>query len=75
MPSTHTVGCALPAPVCLEHIDHLFTFQDHPMLNIPNTTNALDGSFKKAKLALGIHSGLSPEHKQKLVLSLLRAHE
>lgn len=59
----------------IEHIDHLFTFQDYPDLHIPNTTNSLDGSFKKLKLALGVHAGLSREHKHKLVHSLIHAHE
>jgi hypothetical protein len=59
----------------VEHIGHLFTFQDHPTLDIPNTTNSLDGSFKKVKLALGVHAGLSRAHKHKLVHSLIRARE
>ena len=46
-----------------EHIDNLFTFQNYPDLHIPNTTNSLDGSFKKLKLALGVHAGLS--HKRR----------
>jgi hypothetical protein len=58
-----------------DHIDYLFTFQDHPELRIPNTTNSLDGSFKKVKLALGVHSGLSRKRKLKLVTSLLRTRE
>jgi hypothetical protein len=58
-----------------EHLDHLFTFQDYPDLHIPNTTNSLDGSFKKLKLALGVHAGLSRRRKLKLILSLLRPHE
>jgi len=58
-----------------EHLDNLFTFQDYPDLHIPNTTNSLDGSFKKLKLALGVHAGLSRTRKRKLVSSLLRAHE
>lgn len=57
----------------VEHVDHLFTFQDHPLLDIPNTTNSLDGYFKKLKLALGVHAGLSREHKHKLVHSLIFA--
>ena len=53
----------------------LFTFQDYPDLRIPNTTHSLDGSFKKLKLALGVHAGLSHARKLKLLKSLLRAHE
>lgn len=58
-----------------EHLKYLFTFQDYPDLHIPNTTNSLDGSFKKLKLALGVHAGLSRSRKLKLIATLLRAHE
>lgn len=53
------------------HLPFLFTFQKFPELNIPNTTNSLDGKFKKAKVALAIHSGLTHARQIKLVLSLL----
>lgn len=53
------------------HLPYLFTFEDHPELNIPNTTNSLDGSFNKAKTAIGIHAGLTHRRKRKLVISLL----
>lgn len=54
------------------HLPYLFTFQRFPELNIPNTTNSLDGNFKKAKLSIGIHSGQIHERKAKMVLSILR---
>jgi hypothetical protein len=53
------------------HLPYLFTFQRFPHLKIPNTTNSLDGSFKKAKMAIGVHSGLAHARQIKLVLSLL----
>lgn len=53
------------------HLPYLFTFEDHPELNIPNTTNSLDGSFNKMKAAVGIHAGLTHSRKRKLVISLL----
>lgn len=53
------------------HLPFLFTFEKHPELNIPNTTNSLDGSFKKAKLAIGVHAGLTQPRKLKLVTTLL----
>lgn len=53
------------------HLPYLFTFEDHPELDIPNTTNSLDGSFNKAKAAIGIHAGLTHARKRKLVISLL----
>jgi len=54
------------------HLPYLFTFERHPDLNIPNTTNSLDGSFKKVKMAVGIHSGQKHKRKAKMVLSMLR---
>jgi hypothetical protein len=53
------------------HLRLLFTFERYPELNIPNTTNSLDGSFKKAKAAIGIHSGLTRARQIKLVSALL----
>ena len=53
------------------HLPFLFTYEKHPLLNIPNTTNSLDGSFKKVKMAIGVHSGLSQPRKLKLVTTLL----
>lgn len=54
------------------HLPFLFTFEKYPELKIPNTTNSLDGSFKKVKIAIGVHSGLSQPRKLKLVTTLLR---
>lgn len=54
------------------HLPYLFTFEKYPELQIPNTTNSLDGSFKKVKLAVGIHSGQKHKRKVKMVLSMLR---
>jgi len=42
---------------------YLFTYQDYPDLNIPNTTNSLDGSFTNLKSKLRNHSGLKRERK------------
>lgn len=53
------------------HLPYLYTFEKYPELNIPNTTNSLDGSFKKVKLAIGVHSGLPHARKIKLITSLL----
>jgi len=54
-----------------QHLPFLFTFEKYPDLNIPNTANSLDGSFKKAKVALAVHSGLTHERQLKLVQSIL----
>ncbi|MFA5318967.1 MAG: hypothetical protein WC387_01215 [Candidatus Paceibacterota bacterium] len=53
------------------HSPYLFIFEDYPELHIPNTTNSLNGSFKKVKMAIGIHAGLSDARKSKLVKSLV----
>lgn len=53
------------------HLLFLFTFERYPNLLIPNTTNSLDGTFKKVKIARGIHSGLTHERQIKLMKSLL----
>ncbi len=37
---------------------YLFTFQNHPILEIPNTTNHCDGLFSHLKQKIGIHRGI-----------------
>jgi hypothetical protein len=54
------------------HLPYLFTFQRFPELNIPNTANGLDGSFKKVKVAIAVHAGLPLHRKLKLIRSLLQ---
>ena len=53
------------------HLPYLFTFERYPELHIPNTTNSLDGSFKKVKTSIAVHTGLSHEQKIKMVKTLL----
>jgi hypothetical protein len=57
------------------HLSFLFTFERYPELNIPNTTNSLDGSFKKVKLARGIHSGLPHTRQVQLMMTILFGRE
>jgi hypothetical protein len=45
---------------------HLFAFQDHSELMIPNTTNPLEGIFSELKTKLRNHSGIKDEMKMKL---------
>ena len=46
----------------------LFTYQKHKKLNIPNTTNSLDGGvFSHLKKLLKNHNGLRMELREKLV--------
>jgi len=53
------------------HLPNLFTFKRYPELNIPNTTNSLDGSFGKIKNSIAVHAGLAHEQKIKMVKTLL----
>jgi hypothetical protein len=55
------------------HLPFLSTYLKYPELGIPNTTNSLDGKFKKGKMAIGIHSGLTEARRVKLLLSILFA--
>lgn len=45
----------------------LFTFCDYPNLNIPNTTNAIDGQFSDLKNKLRNHNGLSIQRKKRFI--------
>jgi len=51
---------------------YLFTYQKYPELNIPNTTNSLDGTFAHLKGLIQIHRGLKIDLKRKLILSILQ---
>jgi len=53
------------------HFPYLFTFQQYPSLNIPNTTNSLDGTFGHLKDKIRIHRGLKWKRKIKLIYELL----
>lgn len=51
----------------------LFTWYDHFELQIPNTTNAIDGHFSDLKTKLRNHNGLSKERKIKFIDEFLKA--
>lgn len=51
----------------------LFTWYDHMHLNIPNTTNAIDGHFADLKNKLRNHNGLSTARKKKFIDEFLKA--
>ena len=54
------------------NLPYLFTYKNHPDLNIPNTTNALDGGlFSPMKMLLKIHRGIGIEMKKKLIRDYL----
>lgn len=51
----------------------LFSWYDHMDLNLPNTTNAIDGHFADLKNKLRNHNGLSIERKKKFIDEFLKA--
>jgi hypothetical protein len=51
----------------------LFVFEDYKELMIPNTTNALDGSFADLKNKLRNHNGLSTARKKKMIDGFFKA--
>jgi hypothetical protein len=50
----------------------LFTWYDYYELNIPNTTNAIDGHFADLKNKLRNHNGLSIKRKMKFIDAFLK---
>lgn len=53
------------------NLPFLFTFQDHPHLDIPNTTNHCDGLFAHIKQKVLIHRGISKSRRKKMIDYLL----
>lgn len=54
------------------NLPYLFTYQKYPKLNIPNTTNSLDGSFAHLKEKVTIHRGLRFNIKKKFIEQILQ---
>lgn len=52
----------------------LWTYYDNPYLGIPNTNNGLEGIFSDLKTKLRVHSGISKEHRKKLIDEYLTRH-
>jgi hypothetical protein len=50
----------------------LFTYQRYQTLNIPNTTNSLDGSFAHLKELVKLHRGLKGDLKRKIIIEFLQ---
>ncbi|MDP2162143.1 MAG: hypothetical protein Q8K02_16810 [Flavobacterium sp.] len=55
------------------NLSWLFTWYEHKELNIPNTTNAIDGHFADLKNKLRNHNGLSIKRKKKFIDEFLKA--
>jgi hypothetical protein len=53
------------------NLPNLFTYQKYPELNIPNTTNSLDGMFTQLKAKLSIHRGLRKDRRFKVISEIL----
>jgi hypothetical protein len=53
------------------NLSYLFTYQDHPHLKIPNTTNHCDGLFAHIKQKVLIHRGISKSRRKKMIDYLL----
>jgi hypothetical protein len=56
----------------VRNLPFLFTYEKHPELNIPNTTNSLDGYFSRVKNLLSAHRGKSKERIRKIITEILR---
>jgi len=54
------------------NLPYLFTYQKHPELNIPNTTNALDGYISALKGFVNVHRGLSRKNRNKIICQILK---
>lgn len=55
----------------IRNLPHLFTYQKHPSLNIPTTTNTLESHFSHIKDIVRIHRGLKRSIKQKMIATIL----
>lgn len=55
------------------NLPYLFTYLKYPELNIPNTTNDLDGSFSALKKKLAAHHGLRRDRRYKVISQLLKS--
>lgn len=49
------------------NLPNLFTFQNHPNLQIPNTTNHCDGLFAHLKQKILIHRGISKQRRKQMI--------
>lgn len=54
------------------NLPYLFTYQKFPELNIPNTTNSLDGFFNRLKSLVFVHRGLRPNRRMRIMIEILK---
>lgn len=57
------------------HLNHLFTFQDYPQLNIQPTSNSCDGSFSHWKPKVKLHRGISIKRKKQIITEIIGSIE
>jgi hypothetical protein len=55
------------------NLPYLFVWSDCPELGIPNTNNALEGSFAEIKNKLRNHNGLSKENRKRFIDEFFKA--
>jgi hypothetical protein len=53
------------------NLPYLFTYQKYPKMNIPNTTNSLDGCFAYLKELVRVHRGSKRSLKRKIIEEVL----
>ena len=56
------------------NIPWLWTFQDYPLLHIPNTNNALEGVFTDINTKLRVHSGITKDRRIALIQEYIARH-
>lgn len=54
------------------NLPSLYMYQTYPHLNIPNTTNSLDGYWSRLKNLLSAHRGTNRERIKKMITEILR---
>jgi hypothetical protein len=54
------------------NLPYLFTYEKYPELNIPNTTNSLNGCFAYLKELVRVHRGSRRDLKDKIIEEILR---
>lgn len=69
----HTHKQTRSAYLSLErNLPHLFTYQRYPEINIPNTTNTIDGYFAGVKKKVAQHHGLRKDRRFRVISELLK---
>ena len=55
------------------YLAYLFVFQEHQESNMPNTNNALEGTFTALKNSMRNHSGMSKENRKRFIDGFFKA--